>query len=225
MREIAGHSGAVHAVAIHGDRIASASEDRSVRLAAPEDAEGRVLHEHEDVARAVAFSPDGERVASSGYDNSVRVTTAGTTVVLAAHRNWVYRVHFLDRDRVLSSARDRTLALWDVAEQREVWRREGHKGGVTALALDPVRKRALSGGTDHLLVAWDMAKGDPLAGAGEGHKGGILGLRRPRPGAPPRHGRRGQHGGRLAPRPRDLDRRQPRRRGVRGRRSHSLVGA
>ncbi len=176
LRVFKGHTGPVHGVAIHGDRVASASDDRTVRIADSLEGESRVLHEHEDVARAVAFSPDGERVASCGHDNSVRVTTAGKTIVLAAHRNWIYQVAFLDRDRVLTSSRDRCLALWDVAEQREVWRKEAHKGGVTALALDPARKRALSGGTDHLLVAWDVAAGEPLASAVEGHRGGVLGL-------------------------------------------------
>jgi WD40 repeat protein len=63
-----------------GTRLASASEDRTVRLwdATTGQPVGKPLEGHTAMVRSVAFSPDGTRLASASVDRTVRLWDATT---------------------------------------------------------------------------------------------------------------------------------------------------
>ena len=63
-----------------GTRLASASEDKTVRLwdATTGQPVGQPLEGHKDEVRSVAFSPDGTRLASASEDKTVRLWDATT---------------------------------------------------------------------------------------------------------------------------------------------------
>ena len=136
-----------------GERLASASEDRSARLW--EAASGRLIEKmpHTDSVRAVAFSPSGDRVASAGNDFTARVWDGRTgapipDLVLRGHTQFVFALAFSPSgDRLVTSAGinqtgDPAIRLWDIAP-RPAHTLTGHG--------EPVRRAAFSpdGTPDH----------------------------------------------------------------------------
>ncbi len=100
-----------------GSRIASSSQDESVRLW--DSSTGREIDrmsEHSGFVHAVAFSPDGQLVASSAEDFTVRIWDVASRAVttLVGHTSPVYEIAFsADGGRLVSGARDGTVRVWD----------------------------------------------------------------------------------------------------------------
>ncbi|HEX8113093.1 MAG TPA: protein kinase, partial [Kofleriaceae bacterium] len=100
-----------------GKRIASASDDKTVRVWS---ADGRgapvVLRGHGDAVAWVEFSPDGGRIVSASKDGTIRLWPAdggGEPVILTGHECGVAQVRFSpDGRRIASTGSDHTVRLW-----------------------------------------------------------------------------------------------------------------
>jgi WD40 repeat protein len=77
---------------------------------------------HDSVVRSVAFSPDGQTLASGSHDNTVRlwdVSTGRELRRMQGHYDGVTSVAFNPNGQVLASgSSDNTVRLWDVATGR-----------------------------------------------------------------------------------------------------------
>lgn len=73
---------------------------------------------HEKVVSTVAYSPDGRRLASAGWDGMVKVydpATGDVVHTLKGHNDWVEAIAFSPDGRQLASAsRAAGVVLWDV---------------------------------------------------------------------------------------------------------------
>jgi len=73
----------------------------------------------------VAFSPDGQRIASGSHDKAVKIwdaTTGQEVLTLEGHISEVTSVAFSpDGRRIVTGSNDKTMKVWNAAPFREVF--------------------------------------------------------------------------------------------------------
>lgn len=171
----AGHKAPVSSVAFapDGNVLASGSLDNTLRLwRMDKQSEPITLKAHPGTIRAVAFS--SEHLASAGEDGvKLWRIEAGIPAdlephELPGHKGGTVALVFAPNGRTLvSSGRDRNLAVWDATNGELLQTLSGHKSIPTALAMHPQGNDVISGGLDTLLFRWPNVKSAPDVGPGE----------------------------------------------------------
>jgi WD40 repeat protein/serine/threonine protein kinase len=121
---------------------------------------------------ALALSPDGKRIATTGIDKSLgdgqhRVmvwdAVSGTrTATLEGYQEKLFLdVAFgPDGNRIAAGGIDKTVRMWDVQTGTEIMRLQGHEARVGCVRFSPDGTRVFSGSHDGTIKIWDAGSGE-----------------------------------------------------------------
>ena len=135
----------------------------------------KALVKHSSWVKDVAFSPDGNLLASSScadYDILMDDCSQGEVILWAmstsqpspklftGHSGWIYALAF-DPDpseNILATAgEDNSIIFWNVETGNQIAQLPSvHSNGVLSLAFSPNRKFLLSGDGNGLIILWDL---------------------------------------------------------------------
>jgi WD40 repeat protein len=138
------------------------------------------LRGHTRPVSSVAYSPDGNTVASASEDLSIILWDMAKLKPriqpLFGHSDAITSVAFSPPDGKLlaSASRDKTVMLWDVAKGQPVGPPlSGHTMVVWSVAFSPDGKLLASSSADQTILMWDVATGLQVGEAITGHDGSI----------------------------------------------------
>jgi WD40 repeat protein len=175
LRTLKGYSGGNISFSPDGKTIASASEDKTVKLWS---IEGRELHTfkgHSSKVTSVSFSPDGKTIASASEDKTVKLWSieGAELYTFKGHSSAVTSVSFSpDSKTIASASSDGSVKLWSI-EGTELHSLKKQSGGVTSVCFSPDGKTITFASGDGTIKSWSIESRDflflPEGEEGEGN--------------------------------------------------------
>ena len=190
-RHLVGPRRAGHRTGVRPGRNARGRERRPVRgrrpdhhrLCGPGQAAKTVatLSAHDDLVYAIAFSPDGKTLATTGYDRLIKLWDWPLTdkskprLTLTDHSDAVYALSFHPTAPLLASASaDRAVKVWDTATGTRLYTLSEPTDWLYAVAWSPDGKHLAAGGADRSVRVWAADRaGGRLVRSAFAHNGTV----------------------------------------------------
>lgn len=136
--------------------IASASQDKTIKLWTPKGKVSKTLKGHQDSVWFVTFSPDSEIIASASKDKTIKLWKKDGTLIrtLQGHTDEVKWVNFSpDGQQIVSASKDKSVKIWSL-EGQLIQTLNGHKTSVLSVVFSPDHQQIASSSEDGILNLW-----------------------------------------------------------------------
>ncbi len=162
------HDGPIRTVAYHptAPQLLTGSDDGTIKLWQLPLTPPTLLAGHTEAVQAIRVSRDGKLIVTGGADGQVRVVKPGVDeepVVLAEQPGPVTALTFNGDDKVIvSGSQTGFVKAWQVADSTAAFQFQGHTGGVTGIAIQPLAADApdspliATTGEDGTLRIWSL---------------------------------------------------------------------
>jgi WD40 repeat protein len=149
-----------------GRMVASATQDRAIRLYDVSNGEEIQRLQDDYLCTSIAFSPRGDIIASGGVDRMVKLWDIRTAECVGKFEGHTYPVLSLsfspDGSKLLSGSGDTTMIIWDVDKQENILQMKGHSLYIVSCEWSPVDEKIISGSIDSTIGLWDAQSGENI---------------------------------------------------------------
>ncbi|PQO44306.1 WD40 repeat domain-containing protein [Blastopirellula marina] len=119
------------------------------------------LSGHRDAIYSVAFSPNGQLLATGSYDKEAILwdwQSGSPLTTLTGHNDAIYDLAFRPDSKVLATcSADRTVKLWDVASGERLETFGEGTDETNAVSFSPDGKRVAAAGADNRIRVWQVS--------------------------------------------------------------------
>ncbi|MHC5744904.1 MAG: WD40 domain-containing protein [Nostoc sp.] len=128
--------------------------------------EVNTLEGHSSKVISVAYSPNGQQIASASWDKTIKiwdVSSGQLLKTLTGHSSEVISVVYSPNGQQLASASwDKTIKIWDVSSGQLLKTLTGHSSEVISVVYSPNGQQLASASTDKTIKIWDVSSGQLL---------------------------------------------------------------
>jgi len=123
------------------------------------------LSGHTQGVRSVAFSRNGQKLASASLDRTVKICDAATgqvTLTFRGHTRGVNRVAFHPGDKRLASSSGRSVRVWDAITGQELFSPQREPTAFTQVAYSPDGQQLAAANLGGKVIVWDADTGQEV---------------------------------------------------------------
>lgn len=126
----------------------------------------RTLEGHSGAVVSVAFSPNGQLLASSSSDTTIKLWNPKTGKEFYTFKEHLKSVDSIaispDGQTLVSGSRDTTIKIWNLTTKKEIYTLTAHTEIVSFVAISPDGQTLASASEDTTIELWNLSTGEKI---------------------------------------------------------------